>query len=94
MKWQKSIFHTFGAGLRDHIKFVSPGGHFEAVFNRLGQHVTGLANIATYNFVSPNKYGGVGHFFADVVPYYIWGNAPEDPTTWYQRIGRVRVLIQ
>jgi len=37
--------------------------------------------MATYNFPSPNENWGLGHFAADVIPYYLWGNSENDPTS-------------
>ena len=28
----------------------------------------------------------IGHFFQDMLPYYKWGNSPEDPTTDWERM--------
>ena len=28
----------------------------------------------------------IGHFFQDMLPYYKWGNSPEDPTTVWERM--------
>jgi hypothetical protein len=30
--------------------------------------------------------GALVHFFADMIPYYIWGNTPDDPTSFLQRL--------
>lgn len=29
---------------------------------------------------------GVGHFFKDMLPWYLWGNSPDDQTTVFDRI--------
>jgi RHS repeat-associated protein len=67
-------------------KFIFPGGE-EAVYNdETGQLVTDPRYKGTYNYVNPAppsrnplKWPGIvgrgaGHFFADMLPYYIWGN--------------------
>jgi RHS repeat-associated protein len=86
MSPDKAIYHSMGAGNEDNEKFVSPDGKSEAVFRSDGSVVTDPANMATYNYSSPNKFFGIGHFFADVIPYYMWGNAEDDPTTGWERL--------
>jgi len=86
MSDDKSIYHRMGSGNEDNLKFVSPDGSSEAVFNPNGTVVTDPANMATYNYSSPNEGGGIGHVFADVLPYYLWGNSEDDPTTFWERL--------
>lgn len=45
--------------------------------------VTDPNNEGTYN-MGPGK--GIPHFVKDVLPYWIYGNSPDDTTKWYQRI--------
>ena len=61
------------------IKYVSPDGHREAVYNYKGERVGG-----SYNYSSPvtNK---PGHFVNDVVPYIRYGSSPKDKSTATQR---------
>ena len=75
-----------GPGNENNIKFISPDGHGEAVFNPDGTLVTDPVNMGTYNFNSPNELLGVPHFVNDVLPYYVWGNSPEDPTTTWDLV--------
>ncbi len=42
-------------------------------------------NQGTYNRAAPNS-DPIGHFFQDMVPYYMWGNSPDDPTSTWERI--------
>ncbi len=45
------------------------------------------ANIGTYNFIAPRGFwGSIGHFFADVLPYWMWGNTPDDATPFWNRV--------
>lgn len=45
-------------------------------------------DMGTYNFASP-KDNPVGHFFADVLPYWFWGNNENDKTSlWHRLFGR------
>jgi hypothetical protein len=66
-------------------KYVSEDGHQEGVYDQKGNLVTDPLNEGTYNFSDPNS-DPVGHFFNDMVPYYRWGNSPDDPTWAGQRI--------
>jgi hypothetical protein len=77
------------------IKMVSPDGRFEAVYDYNGNRIVRVEDVGTYNFspaggadfsILDKVIGGVGHFFADMLPYYVWGNSPDDPTPWYNRV--------
>jgi hypothetical protein len=83
-----AIYHTFYDEGQDNTKFISPDGRYEAVRNPDGTDVTHPANIATYNRASKDEWFGVPHFFKDMLPYYLLGNSPQDPTTTGQRIRR------
>ena len=49
-----------------------------------GNHVTNPRVMGTFN------YGGnkVDHAVLDVIPYYLYGNSPDDPTNIFQRVWR------
>jgi RHS repeat-associated protein len=82
----KSIYHRFGPGNEHNEKFISPNGKCEDVF-RNGELLKDPTNLGTYNFVAPRGlFGSIGHFFADVLPYWIWGNTPDDPTPAWNRV--------
>ena len=90
MKEGKDSYHEQGVatnydpGMND--KFVSIDGKSETVYNReTGNKVTDSVNQGTYNRADPNS-DPIGHFFQDMVPYYMWGNSEEDPTTTWERI--------
>jgi RHS repeat-associated protein len=72
---------------KSNTKHVSADGHDETVYDCNGNIVTDPVNRGTYNYASPNGASGIVHFFVDVLPYYILGNSPDDPTHWWQRIG-------
>jgi len=59
-------------------------GSFELVYDGNGNLVTDPVNQGTYNYCDASK-SKVGHFFMDMLPYYIWGNSPDDPTTMGER---------
>jgi RHS repeat-associated protein len=91
-KWKlltpaQSAYHQMGPGNGNNQKYISPDGHSEAVFHIDGTIVSDPLNMATYNYSSPDNW--VGHFSIDVIPYWIWGNSPDDPSHWYNRISGV-----
>ena len=45
--------------------------------------VTDPVNMGTYNY-HPGSI--LGHAIEDVVPYYLWGNSPQDTTNIFERI--------
>lgn len=83
----KSVFHMQGPGGDFNKKFVDPTGHHEGVYDINGGLVTDPVNMGTYNFFGPQGSTALLHVAADVVPYYLWGNTPNDPTTFLGRLG-------
>lgn len=83
---EKSVYHQLGPGNENNVKYVSPDGHHEAVFDSSGSPVEDPKNVATYNVCSPNGIEGICHAAWDVAPYYLWGNSPGDETTIFQRV--------
>jgi len=76
--WDGSVpayFHQQGPGNEGNQKFVSPDGHSEAIFDQFNQPVTDPVNGPTYNFQDPRS-NPIGHFFDDMLPYFMWGNTP------------------
>ena len=73
----KSVFHRQGRGNECNSKYVSSDGHHEGVYKN-GKRVDDPLNMGTYNYSSPDN--PVGHFINDILPYYIWGNTPDDPS--------------
>ncbi len=65
---------------RDNVKYVSPDGHKEAIYDSQGNLVTDSRDIGTYNY-SPSGtiWGSVGHFFVDILPWVVFGNDDNDP---------------
>lgn len=61
------------------VKYVSPDGHREGIYNYEGKLVGG-----SYNYSSPldNK---AGHLVNDVIPYIRYGSNPNDKTTALKR---------
>ena len=60
-------------------------GSFELVYDSNDNLVTDPVNMGSYNKCDPDK-SKIGHFIQDMVPYYLWGNSPDDPTTMMERI--------
>jgi len=43
--------------------------------------------MGTYNYYPPEgAVGNLGHVTWDVIPYWNWGNSPNDPTSANQRV--------
>lgn len=81
----QSKYHQIGPGNENNKKYVSPDGTSEAVFRPDGTAVTDSVNMPTYNYYSPLLRDGmepVFHGVFDVLPYYLWGNTPEDSKAW------------
>ena len=90
---EMSQYHNDPATEGAELKFIHEDGR-EAVYTPDGSKlVTDPRYAGTYNYVNPASPSwnplrwpsivgrGLGHFFADMVPYYIGGNVrgPEDP---------------
>ena len=89
MSETKDVYHEMGVASTynpaNNDKYVSVDGHIEGVYDENGNRVTDSVNQGTYNFANPNK-DPIGHFTKDVIPYYIWGNSPDDPTSFWERV--------
>lgn len=91
MDEDKSLYHMQGEDGLDNVKYVSIDGHYEAVYGSGDDDAILLTeendpvNMGTYNFKDPNN-DPVGHFLYDMLPYYLWGNSPEDCTDVYDRV--------
>jgi len=85
--WDDSVSancHQFSAPNRDNVKYVSPDGKYEAIYDVNNKLVTDPRDVGTYNFISPNE-DPFGHFIKDVIPWIQHGNSPNDSTEWWQR---------
>ena len=73
--------HQFTAEAGENVKYVSPDGKREAIYDSNGILVTSDEDVGTYNYIpSGNVFESVGHFFVDILPWIIWGNSEKDPT--------------
>ena len=89
--WDSKVaadYHQFTAPPGEenrNIKFVSLDGKREVIFDKDGQMVNAPEDIGTYNFANP-RWRPVSHFFLDMLPWYLYGNSPDDSTTISERI--------
>jgi RHS repeat-associated protein len=83
---EEAIYHRMGPGNENNEKYVSPDIVFqsEAVFNSEHRTVTDPANMASFNFFLSKLFPL--HFYADMLPYYIWGNSPDDSASLWERL--------
>lgn len=88
---KESVYHTFNAP--DNIKFVTYDGRREFVFRSDGSLDLSPANRGSSNFRSPID-DKTGHLVYDVIPYFLWGNSPDDPTTKLERIWKTKDLLK
>lgn len=86
LKWeeqpeQNARCHQFTAEHGDNIKYLSPDGHQEVVFNNEGAIVMDSRDIGTYNFYpyDGTMKGALMHFRYDILPWIIFGNDDSDP---------------
>lgn len=84
LKESESVYHQMGIGNKNNAKFVSPNGLMEAVYHEDGSLVTNLKNLGTYNFAPPTA--AKDHLLYDVLPYFVFGNAPNDPTSGFEKL--------
>ena len=86
--WDDSVgvsCHQFTSPDRTNVKFVSPDGHSEVIYNQEGNIVTASEDYGTYNFVD-SRQDAVGHFYQDILPWLLWGNDETDSTDMRQRL--------
>ena len=63
-------------------------GSYEIIIRPSGDNM--FTHVMDANVMGTLNYGSNvwTHFWRDVVPYYRYGNSPQDTTTAWQRIGR------
>ena len=81
----QAVFHRMGSGAEGNTKWLAPSGKGEAVYDDKGKLVTTPINEGTFNWASP-KSDQAGHAVKDILPYLIWGNRENDPTTAGERL--------
>jgi hypothetical protein len=88
----ESSYHRQGAGNFGNTKYTAADGS-ELVFDEFDALVTDDLNMGTFNFVVPSSWSNpfravatrVGHSIVDVLPYALWGNTVNDPSTLVDR---------
>lgn len=75
--------HQYTATNGPNVKYVSPDGHREVIYNSEGDIVLDPRDIGTYNFCPSDEFlvsnASVGHLFHDIIPWFIFGNSDDDP---------------
>ena len=75
--------HQYTATNGPNIKFVSPDGHREVIYNSANDIVLDPRDIGTYNFCPSDELWysnkSIGHLFHDIIPWVIFGNSDDDP---------------
>lgn len=73
------VFHRIGPGNEDNEKYIDAAGN-EYVFRPHGMLVTDPINKGTFNF-GPEPLSAA-HVSKDIIPWILWGNGPDDTTTY------------
>lgn len=75
--------HQYTSPDKTNIKYVSPDGHREVIYDSEGNIVLDPRDIGTYNFCPSDELwyskASIGHFFADILPWFLFGNDDDDP---------------
>ena len=83
MKYHRHTMGTQGADAKDNKKYMTKDGKKEVIINFTDPDnpiiVTDPFNMVTYNFGT----NLITHSIRDVLPYWLWGNSPEDADTKY-----------
>ena len=68
----------------------------QAIYDANGNLVLTPENTGTYDFEAPGILTLDDHQVMDIRPWLIWGNSPQDPTTYHERLeslGEVKNLF-
>lgn len=83
--------HQFTSPDKKNVKYVSPDGKQEIIFDAFGKIVIDPRDIGTYNFIPSNQgiewLSVIGHSIVDVAPWLFWGNSVADTTFIWDRWG-------
>jgi len=75
--------HQYTATNGPNVKYVSPDGHREVIYNSAGDIVLDPRDIGTYNFCPSDEFwysnASIGHLVHDIIPWLIFGNSDDDP---------------
>lgn len=82
--------HQYTSPDKSNVKYVSPDGYREVIYNSVGNIVLDSRDIGTYNFCpSGGFWGNLGHLFADILPWWFFGNDDDDPGPLANKIIRL-----
>jgi len=90
--WKKASYlstrqHRLGPGNENNVKYVNIINGSELVFRPDGTLVTDPVNRGTRNFIiHDDEPFPIGHVIYDLLPYFLWGNSPDDPTSVWNRL--------
>jgi RHS repeat-associated protein len=74
--------HQYTSPDKSNVKFVSPDGHREVIYNSEGNIVLDSRDIGTYNFCPSDELwysnASIGHFIHDILPWILFGNDDDD----------------
>lgn len=93
---KSSLYHMQGKNGIYNLKFVSPEGFCEAVYNKKGVLLTEKndpVNMGTFNYAAGISVKGAHQKF-DVDPYLSWGNAKDSPQKGKAEIGDSITLVK
>ena len=71
-------------GETENVVYVHEDGS-EAVYDKNGNLVTNSWNRGSFNYYS-NKTEPIKKFIYDIAPWFLWGNAEDDPTAFDERL--------
>lgn len=76
-----ALLHQFTSTVfGENVKYVSPDGCREAIYDGWGKLIADVRDIGTYNFApSGTLWGDIRHFFVDMLPWAVFGNDDGDP---------------
>lgn len=79
---------TKAKGQGKNIKYVSPDGKKEVMFNASGKAINAPLDMGSYNYV-PSGTSYYGHFKYDILPWIMYGNSAEDSSSAGQRVAAI-----
>ena len=79
----QNVYHQ-NKGQTGNEKYLHPETGQEVIFNKQGKIVIDPENIGTKNYGTDPI--SINHIILDILPYYLWGNSPDDTTSFYDRV--------
>ena len=79
----KATLHQYTSTNNSNVKYVSPDGHREVIYNSKNEIVLDARDSGTYNFCPSDEFwysnASIGHLFHEIIPWVIFGNSDDDP---------------